>query len=115
MRSVIVPTAQVVSATPQDTMLKSVAEALSKKYHKPADSYIVTLSTKSGNYAKGSVTVMGEQGGGLWFAANVYGVWQLVYDGNGIVTCSNLTAYPDFPSTLIPQCFDEGSNTLKKR
>lgn len=104
-----------VTTLPQDTILKAVAEELSKKYNKPADTYVLTVAAESGAYAKGSVTVMGEGGGGLWFAAQNNGVWKLVYDGNGIITCGSLAAYPQFPTALIPQCFDESSNTMMRR
>ena len=44
---------------------------------------------------------------------NYFGVdWEIVWDGNGIITCEALTKYPDFPSDLIPQCYDQTKNTM---
>jgi len=68
----------------------------------------VTVSKVEGNYAKGMVG--GTGGGGLWFAAKVNGVWKLVWAGNGVIFCSDLTAYPAFPKDLIPDCWDTSTN-----
>ena len=59
--------------------------------------------------------VGGEGGGGRWFAAKVNGLWKLVWDGNGIIKCSDLADYPEFPVSMIPECFDEASDKLVKR
>lgn len=102
-------------STVQDTLLNDIAKELSRKYDKPADAYVLKVDKESGSYAKGSVTAMGEGGGGLWYAVNGGGVWKLVYDGNGILTCNDIKAYPDFPSSLIPQCFDDNTKVLIQR
>jgi hypothetical protein len=106
------PTNSPVSASPIPTisdsdLLKTVmASAISAKNHFPVDSITISISQLSGGYAKGLVnSVTPGPGGGLWFAAKVNGTWKLVWDGNGIITCDNLTPFPDFPSSLIPQCF----------
>ena len=72
-----------------------------------------TVSTNNGQYASGSVTESG--GGGYFFAAKVNGVWEIVADGNGTISCESLKKYPDFPNTLIPECFDEATGKSIKR
>lgn len=111
---VIPPTPTVMPAS-QETVLHAITEEFSKKYNKPLSDFIIAVNTDVGNYAKGSVSLKGEGGGGLWFAAKVKNRWQLVYDGNGIIPCSDLRQYPDFPSSLIPQCFDDEKNVLIER
>ena len=73
----------------------------------------VTVSTNDGAYASGTVTAQG--GGGYFFAAKVGGTWQIVADGNGVILCKSLTAYPNFPKTLIPECYDDvaGKNVTR--
>lgn len=111
---VISPTPTVTPAS-QETVLHAVTGEFSKKYNKPLSDFIIAVNTDMGNYAKGSVSLKGEGGGGLWFAAKVNNRWRLVYDGNGIIPCSDLKQYPDFPSSLIPQCFDDEKNVLIER
>ena len=73
----------------------------------------VTISKNDGKYATGETgTVTPQGGGGLFFAKKVNGNWEIVWDGNGIITCEALTKYPDFPSDLIPQCYDQTKNTM---
>ena len=72
-----------------------------------ADASAVTYSVSQiqGNYARGMVSATA--GGAGWFAAKVNGTWKLVFIGNGTVQCSQLADYPDFPNTMIPECWDE--------
>jgi hypothetical protein len=51
----------------------------------------------------------------MWFAAKVEGKWTLVYDGNGIILCSEVAPYPDFPKTMIPECWDGKTNKIVVR
>lgn len=83
-----------------------VKQALLKKYPAWNENEItIKVNTNDGKYASGSATSTG--GGGYFFAANVNGVWKIVADGNGTISCESLKDYPDFPNTLIPECFDE--------
>ncbi len=66
-----------------------------------------------GNYAQGGASA--QAGGGMWFAAKVNGTWNLVWDGNGVILCSDLTAYPDFPKTMIPECYNDKTNKTVTR
>ena len=69
-----------------------------------ANASTYTVSQIQGNYAKGMASAGG--GGAMWFAAKVNGTWKLVFIGNGSIQCSQLTDYPDFPNTMIPECWD---------
>ena len=77
------------------------------------DGITVTVSTNDGKYASGMVAASG--GGGYFFAAKVSNVWEIVADGNGTISCSSLTKYPDFPKNLIPECYDQTTGKPVKR
>lgn len=77
------------------------------------DSLKVTVSEISGDYAKGMASDDG--GGGMWLAAKVNGVWKLVWDGNGIITCDDLKDYPNFSKVMIPECYDVANDKSVKR
>jgi hypothetical protein len=78
-----------------------------------ANSSDYAVTQLQGNYAKGSAG--GSGGGALWFAEKVGGSWKLVFIGNGIIQCSDLTSFPDFPTTMIPECWDKATDKLIKR
>lgn len=85
-------------------VIAAVKAGLVAEHGPDANSLTVTVSTIQGTYAKGMASA--SAGGGLWFAAKVNGSWKLVWDGNGTIDCTSLTAYPNFPNTLIPECYD---------
>lgn len=98
----------------EESLLKTVIkEALVAKFGSDGSSLTITVSQIDGNYAKGGATEQG--GGGMWFAAKVNGAWKLVWDGNGVILCSDLTAYPDFPSVMIPECWNEVTQKTVQR
>lgn len=43
--------------------------------------------------------------GGIFFAAKVNGVWKLIFDGNGMISCSLLRQY-NFPSSMANNCYE---------
>lgn len=91
-----------------------VKKAIVAKHGQTAQSLNVTVASVEGYYAKGGASVV-DAGGGMWFAAKTADGWQLVWDGNGIITCDSLTDYPYFPVILIPQCYDEDSQKMIER
>lgn len=92
----------------------AVKKALIEKHGQSAQSLVISVTQVIGNYAKGMVNDSGA-GGGIWFAAKTNGEWTLVWDGNGIIVCKAFSKYPDFPSELIPQCFDEARQKMITR
>lgn len=73
----------------------------------------ITVSKIEGNYAQGDASAQG--GGGMWFAAKEDGVWKLVWDGNGAIDCSIFTLYPNFPTSMVPECYDPATQNTVKR
>ena len=98
----------------ESSTLKSVIGTyIAQKSGGDASALSITVSKVEGNYARGMASE--ETSGGMWFAAKVGGAWKLVWDGNGIIQCADLTSYPDFPSSLIPECFDAATQTMITR
>ncbi len=91
-----------------------IKQALINKHGQNADKLTVTVSKIIDNYSSGGASVVSE-GGGMWFAAKENNHWNLVWDGNGIILCQDLVSYPDFPSSMIPECYDQKTNKLIKR
>ncbi|MFA6307312.1 MAG: DUF333 domain-containing protein [Patescibacteria group bacterium] len=78
-----------------------------KKYQKDQAEVRVTVNQQTKNYARGGVK-FGRDGigeGGIFLASKVNGEWQLVFDGNGMISCSLIEDY-DFPASMIPDCFE---------
>jgi hypothetical protein len=102
--------------TPDETQSieSQIKAALVQKYGENSKDLEVTITQNLGGYTKGLVNDPAG-GGGMWFGAKVGDNWELVWDGNGIITCDDLKDYPDFPSSLIPQCFDQDSQKMITR
>lgn len=103
-----------VLADDTETIKTQIKAALVAKHGQNANNLRITISDIQGNYAKGGASEPG-MGGGMWFAANVFGKWQLVWDGNGIITCNDLLSYPDLPNSMVPECFDSESGNMLER
>lgn len=95
------------------SVVAAVKAGLVAEHGPDAATMNITVSKVEGDYAKGMANAQG--GGGIWFAAKVPEGWKLVWDGNGIIFCSDLSDYPNFPNSLIPQCMDKTSGSLITR
>lgn len=96
-----------------EELIAGIKAGLVAKYGQDAAGMDVTISKIEGDYAKGMASEQG--GGGIWFAAKTGGVWKLVWDGNGIILCSDISSYPDFPTSLIPECWDQAADKVTAR
>lgn len=101
------------SANENDSLTAGVRAGLIAEHGQDAGAMTITISKIEGDYAKGMANEQG--GGGIWFAAKVAGEWKLVWDGNGIILCTDLTNYPNFPKDLIPSCYDNTTQELITR
>ncbi len=114
--SPIVTTTLSVSPQQNSHDIELIKQALIKKNNWTNIEIEITTTYNDGTYAKGGVTEKGsEAGGGYFFAKKVNGEWKIVADGNDIIACESLVAYPDYPASLIPECYDSESGTTKKR
>lgn len=112
--------AQVPVVTPTPTpiddntvLIDTIKAALVAKHGSPAASLKVTVNKVEGDFAQGGAS--GEGGGGMWFAARVGGLWNLVWDGNGVIECSDIAPYPGFPSSMIPECWNTPTEKIITR
>jgi len=51
----------------------------------------------------------------MWFASKEEGAWMLVWSGNGTIECLTFTLYPNFPTSMIPECYDSAKQDVVKR
>lgn len=97
----------------EEVMIKAV---LVEKNGWNADEISVGVLQSDGTYAMGAAgPTEGGPGGGAWFAKKVDGQWKIVWDGNGSIMCSDLKDYPDFPNTMIPECYDQTTGNMVQR
>lgn len=72
----------------------------------------VVVEESDENFATGGV---GDgPGGGMFFAANTDDGWVIAWDGNGMISCADIEPY-DFPTDMIPECYDYDTDTSVKR
>lgn len=90
-----------------------IKKYIALKNNSDENALTITVSKIEGNYAQGGAS--DEGGGGMWFAAKENGVWKLVWDGNGVIECSIFTLYPNFSTSMIPECYDTEKQVTVKR
>jgi hypothetical protein len=102
-----------VTPTPDESvgLLAAIKKGLISEHGASAGSLKITVSKISGNYAQGGAVDEEGIGGAMWLAVKENGVWKLVWDGNGTISCDLTTQYPQFPVSMIPECWNE--QTLK--
>lgn len=95
-----------------DTAL--IKKALVAKTTIAEDMLDFSVSTKEGNYAKGSVGTKGEEtGGGYFLATKVNNDWVIVYSGQANPECSAINPY-NFPTSMVPECMDANNEVVKR-
>ena len=98
----------------EEAILKTIIKKyINTKHGGSEDSLTISVSRIEGNYAQGGAS--DEGGGGMWFAAKEDGVWKLVWDGNGVIECSTFALYPNFPTSMIPECYDTAKQDIVQR
>lgn len=83
------------------------------KYQKPLTEISIKISRETENHVRGGVTI-GEPGpgaGGNFLAAKVNGAWQIIFDGNGQISCKLVNSY-GFPAEMISDCIGDGSTLI---
>ena len=105
-----------ISPTPASQINETaIRDALVKNYNKPQDSLNLVPLEVRGDYARGSVIFKNDDRVWLWLAfENDDGDWQLVHDGQGIVSCQHLEEV-SFPADLARECFSKEENRLINR
>lgn len=96
------------------TLIAAVRAGLVAEHGSDAASMTITVSKIVGNFAQGGAIEPGSVGGGMWFAAKTGGVWKLVWDGNGTISCTSIDPY-NFPASMIPECWNDATGKLITR
>lgn len=100
--------------TPQANDAELIKQTMAEKYNKQLAEVDLTVQNNTGTYAKGGVKFSGEIGGGWWLAAKEEGGWIIAADGNGTVMCADIEPY-NFPTSMVPECWDEATSQLISR
>lgn len=100
--------------TEEKSALEQIREAFAEKYDKLFEEVVVNISENTGTHASGGVSFAGEMGGGMWLAYKDGNEWKITYDGHGTISCSAVDPY-DFPADMVPECWDEATDTLIQR
>ena len=91
-----------------------IANLFAEKYSTNASEAIVAIDEIREDFISGGISFEGEMGGGYIFIALVDGEWEIVADGNGTIPCEPTDAV-DYPVDMIPECWDEDTQTLITR
>ncbi len=91
-----------------------IREAMAERHGKSVAEVALTVGENTGTHAIGVVSFAGEMGGGWWLAAKVADNWEIAADGNGTVPCDAIEPY-DFPTDIVPECWDEVAGELVTR
>lgn len=76
-----------------------IKQLLIDKYGQTSNSLTITVSKEVGDYARGGASEQG--GGGMWLAKKINGLWQLIFDGNGVPDCVKLKTTYLFPQEIL--------------
>ena len=98
----------------EDPDTQAIKEAFSEKYDRPVTQIEVSVDESTGELARGGVHFIGETGGSWFLAAKVDDEWVIVDDGNGTISCQKIEGY-DFPTSMVPECYDEVEMTSVTR
>jgi hypothetical protein len=102
-------TSTITPSTDETAVIKeAMKQAIIAKRGASANELTFTVSKIIGNYAQGGASSQG--GGAMWFGVKVNGKWTLIWDGNGVILCSDLVQYPDVPKIMIPECYNDKTN-----
>lgn len=94
----------------QKTEKELITEAMATKYSKPVSDVSLEINESDGTHASGVVKFAGDIAGAWWLAVKENGSWKIVADGNGVVMCDDIDPY-NFPTSMVPECWDEATQT----
>lgn len=81
-----------------------------EKYPKYSETLTVRIDKETSDYARGGVIFETGAPGGIFLATKIDGKWQIVFDGNGQISC-DLSKY-GFPTDMLSDCIQaEGVQT----
>ncbi len=110
---ILAPDSAPAVALPEAADEELIKQAMAAKHSRAVEETIINISKKDDSHAWGSVKFAGELAGGWFLAAKNSGVWIIVDDGNGTISCELIAPY-DFPSEMVPECVDMDGNLIAR-
>jgi len=87
---------------PKISTAETLQQLFIEKYPKYAETLIVNIKQETENHIRGDVIFKTGAPGGYFFAAKIDSAWQIVFEGNGEITC-DLSKY-GFPDEMLEDC-----------
>ncbi|MFZ2970791.1 MAG: hypothetical protein WA063_06605 [Minisyncoccia bacterium] len=81
---------------------EEIQKLFAEKYPKYAKTVTVSVDQETADHARGSVSFESGASGGIFLATKIDGAWQIVFDGNGQISC-DLSKY-GFPGEMLADC-----------
>ena len=106
--------APTIAPGPQVSAEDEIRQAMATKHSKSVADTDISINNITTTHASGVVKFAGEIAGGWFLAAKTTGPWQIVADGNGTVICADIDPF-NFPTTMVPECWDDSTQTLITR
>ncbi|HPN67406.1 MAG TPA: hypothetical protein PLZ62_02005 [bacterium] len=98
--------------TNSDDVQKILVGLFANKYDKQEQEVTVNISKQTDHYASGAVRLGdGPENAGMFLASDYLGNWEIVWDGNGMFTCTEVEPY-HFPQDMIAGCYDESNDNV---
>jgi len=89
----------------QESKEQSIKKLFAEKYDKEVSDISLSIDLEAENHVRGGVEIApgGSENKGLFLAAKVDGKWELVFDGQGTISCGLVKKY-NFPEEMIEDC-----------
>ena len=91
----------------------ALKEAFSDRYSRIIDDINIRIDKAGAKHVFGSVSFVGEMGGGWFLAYKDDTDWMIVDDGNGTIDCDVIAPY-DFPVDVVGECVDESGEVVER-
>ena len=91
---------------------EAIIRLFAEKYSLDESDINITINQDSESHVIGSIELSpgGPTNMGAFLAARVDGQWEIVFDGNGTVSCERLIAY-NFPEEMLGYCYEPAAKT----
>jgi len=93
----------------------AIKKLLADKYGKKVAEVTISIGQETDNNVRGGVEFQpgGPGNAGIFLAAKVDGSWQIVFDGQGVISCEDMADY-NFPEEMITDCSNTRNIETKK-
>jgi len=91
---------------------EEVKKLFAEKYNTKVSAVTLNIEKETENHMRGGVVIEpgGSENSGIFLATKVEGIWKLVFDGNGSISCEELEEY-NFPEDMVANCYNLPATT----